>query len=129
MLSIETVFAEIHQRYQATPCYLWQKLPDYAVFRHANRGKWFAVSMFVTADKLGLTTKQTLWIINSKASPELIEFLRNQAGIYPAYHMNKKHWLSLNMAEIEPSLFWQLLDESFQLTENKKSHPNTSGDF
>lgn len=37
-------------------------------------------------------------------------------GIYPAYHMNKEHWLSLHLSEIDEALLFELLDESFALT-------------
>ena len=75
--------------------------------------------MNIPAHKLGRENDEEIWVVNVKAKPEEIGSLRMMKGIYPAYHMNKEHWLSLNLAEIDETLLYELVDESFCLTFKK----------
>ena len=46
--------------------------------------------------------------------------LTQQKGIYPAFHMNKKYWLSLPLDDtLTDQELFSLLDTSFQLTKKK----------
>ncbi|OOF43691.1 MmcQ/YjbR family DNA-binding protein [Rodentibacter trehalosifermentans] len=118
-MNISTLISQIKQRYHTQAEYPWAKFPDYAVFRHQNNRKWFAVLMEVRADKIGIEGEEKIAILNVKANPEEIGSLRMIKGVYPAYHMNKEHWLSLHLAEIDEKLLFELLDESFSLTIKK----------
>ncbi|OOF37999.1 MmcQ protein [Rodentibacter mrazii] len=115
-MNISTLSAEIKQRYHTQAEYPWAKFPNYAVFRHQRNHKWFAVLMVVDAGKIGMLKEGKISIINVKANPEEIGSLRMIKGVYPAYHMNKEHWLSLHLSEIDEALLFELLDESFALT-------------
>ena len=99
-----TLSSYIQQHYGIEPEYPWTKYPDYAVFRHSHHRKWFALLMNIPAHKLGLENDAEIWVVNVKAKSEEIGSLRMMNGIYPAYHMNKEHWLSLNLAEINDKL-------------------------
>lgn len=123
-----TFITKITARYSAEPEYLWKSSPDFAVFRHQNNHKWFAIFMPIEATKIGLESNDKIPVLNVKAKPEEIGSLRMIKGIYPAYHMNKEHWVSLNLAEIDEALLFELIDGSFDLTakpnklgENKKN--------
>ncbi|MBF0752318.1 MULTISPECIES: MmcQ/YjbR family DNA-binding protein [unclassified Pasteurella] len=118
-MNLSTLLVQIEQRYHIQAEYPWAKFPDYAVFRHQSHRKWFAILMVVEASKIGILREGKVSIINVKAKPEEIGSLRMIKGIYPAYHMNKEHWISLNLAEIDEGLLFELLDESFTLTMKK----------
>jgi len=45
--------------------------------------------------------------------------MRAQAGILPAYHMSKEHWLSIELEQADDALIRQLIDDSFRLTQGK----------
>ena len=46
--------------------------------------------------------------------------LLKKAGIYPAFHMNKKYWLSLPLDDtLTDTELFSLLDKSFELTQKK----------
>ena len=111
------LITQITDHYSAEPEYLWKSSPDFAVFRHQNNRKWFAIFMPIEANKIGLNADTKIPVLNMKAKPEAIGSLRMIKGIYPAYHMNKEHWVSLNLAEIDEALLFELIDESFDLTE------------
>ncbi|OOF55602.1 MmcQ/YjbR family DNA-binding protein [Rodentibacter myodis] len=118
-MDVITLRTEIEQRYSTQAEYLWAKFPDYAVFRHQNNRKWFAILMPLESTKLGIKEEGKITIITLKAKLEEIGSLRMMEGVYPAYHMNKEHWLSLNLSEIDHNLLFELLDESFTLTAQK----------
>lgn len=44
----------------------------------------------------GLRT-EPMEIVNLKCEPDLIPNLIRESGIYHVYHMNKQHWISLDI--------------------------------
>ena len=56
--------------------------------------------------------------MNIKLRPAKIEQLVDRQHFYPAYHMNKKHWLTVMLQkDADISLVQELLAESYQLVE------------
>ena len=49
-----------------------------------------------------------------------MEYQRFKNGTYTAYHMNKVHWITVNLAEVNTVMIEKLLEESFNLTRTKK---------
>ena len=49
-----------------------EKNTTYAVLRHSDSGKWFALVMDITADKLGLDSDEEIDVLNVKARKEFI---------------------------------------------------------
>ena len=90
----EELEAYILNQYSTEPDYPWADMPRAAVFRHASNRKWFALVMEVPRNKLGLPGDAPLDIVNFKCDPILISSLRGEAGIFPAYHMNKTSWIT-----------------------------------
>ena len=93
----------IQNHYGVSPEYLWQDTPNVCVFRHQRNRKWFAVVMNdIPAAKLGLKENKSLNLINLKCNPELAKMiLIDHKNIFPAYHMNKKHWISVVLENCE----------------------------
>ncbi|MGV6988346.1 MmcQ/YjbR family DNA-binding protein [Testudinibacter sp. P80/BLE/0925] len=114
-MTAEQLIHYINTQYSAAPDYPWVKYPDYAVFRHADR-KWFCLLMKVEANKLGLHSEERLEVINLKAQPELVGALRAINGIFPAYHMNKEHWISVVLNRVAEQTIYELIDDSYRLT-------------
>ena len=64
-----------------------------------------------------LKSAEELEILNLKCKPDLVAILRDGDQILPAYHMNKKHWISVNLSsKIAPEQVEDLIDLSFELT-------------
>ena len=124
----QTLLTEIESRYGVLPEYLWRKYPDYAVFRHAENRKWFAVLLNPPGVRLGLAQTEAVWVLNVKALPENLVILRGMDGVLPAYHMNKSHWASLQLALLPTATILELLDDSFQLTRKRFSQPRNFHD-
>lgn len=89
------------------------------VFRH-DSGKWFAIAMKISADKLGKDKNMQIEVVNFKCAPEVIESIAGvEAGIYRAYHMNKNHWLTVALSECDDDTISWLLRISYDLTRRK----------
>ena len=107
----------ISETFSATGEQLFAKYPSFRVFRHLGSRKWFAVIMDIPRKNLGLSEDGEISVVNLKCDPILIGSFREESGIFPAWHMNKSHWLSAALdgtASNESLLF--LLDMSYELT-------------
>ena len=59
-------------------------------------------------------------VVNLKCEPDLIPNLINEKGIYPAYHMNKCHWISVDIECYEDlEKLKMIVDMSYRLVEKK----------
>ena len=86
--------AWIKGRFGAEPDFPWPDTPDYCVFRCPNE-KWFALVMKIKFRQLGLTGDEAVWVVNMKADNSEIPTLIDRKSIFPAWHMNKKHWITV----------------------------------
>ena len=99
----------------------WEDSPDAYTFKTAKRNKWYALFMTIPYKSLGLVAKGTLDVVNIKLPPEKVLDLIDRVHFYPAYHMNKKHWITIVLdKEVDEPLVQQLLEESYGLVEKLK---------
>lgn len=104
----------------------WLSAPSFAVYRHESNNKWFAVVMEISKAKLGIEEEGNVNVVNLKSDPLLIGSLILDKGIYPAYHMNKNHWITVCLDEsIEEDKVKWLLDLSYELTDKRKKKKNS----
>lgn len=110
----------IAEKYGVTPEYPWLSSPMHGVFRHESNRKWFAIIMRVSGTKLGLESDENIDVMNVKCDNILIGSLLGQSGFFPAYHMNKSHWISIALdgSAEEETVKW-LIDMSFSATAEK----------
>ncbi|OUT19748.1 MmcQ/YjbR family DNA-binding protein [Campylobacter concisus] len=96
---------------------IFPKYPNFSAFRHKKNEKWFALLMQLSASKLGLESDEMIEVLNLKCSPDLAMVLVDEEQIFKAYHMNKKHWISVNLnSKISQKTVFDLIDESFSLS-------------
>ena len=96
---------------------IFPKYPNFSAFRHKKNEKWFALLMQLSASKLGLESDEMIEVLNLKCSPDLAMVLVDEEQIFKAYHMNKKHWISVNLnSKISQKTVFDLIDESFTLS-------------
>lgn len=112
----------IKKKYKVSPEYPWKKYPDYAVFRHGDNNKWFALVMEVAGDKLGLGVADYVPVVNLKVDDLLYrDMLIQQDGIIPAYHMNKQQWITVFLdGSVKEEQVFDLIDMSFMATASAK---------
>lgn len=116
----------ILEHYDITPDYPWMKHPNFAVFRHSNNQKWFALVMDVQESKLGLPGASYINVVNLKCDPILIGSLRFEPGFFPAYHMNKDGWITVALdGSVPDEKIEMLLDMSYGMTTPKMRKQKT----
>lgn len=109
----------INEQYGAEAEYPWENEPEYSVFRHAGNRKWFAILMKIPKEKLDSEKSGAAQIMNVKCDPIMIGSFRKEKGFYPAYHMNKEHWLTIDLSEAEEEKIKWCIDISYGLTAPK----------
>lgn len=109
------------KQYGTEPDYPWIGLPNYAVLRHSDNRKWYAIIMDVPRNKLGLSGQTIIDILDIKCDPILGGSLRSDKGILPAYHMHRGNWLTvlLDGSVDLDKIFW-LLEMSFDMTASRQ---------
>lgn len=110
----------IEKTFGAKPEYLWKSAPSFAVFRHRDNLKWFAVVMDIEKSKLGLPSSDIVSVVNLKCETLLIDSLVQEQGIFRGYHMNKSYWITvaLDTSVDEEKIKW-LLEISFDETKKR----------
>ena len=111
----------------------YSTLPDYpfdedfetAVFRHADNRKWYAIVMKVSRRKLGLDSDEVIDVVNLKLPTEMFGSFGAENGAYPAYHMNKLHWVSVLLPDAPEDIVRFLLNVSFEVTSMRKKTKKT----
>ena len=107
--------AWIKTQFGAEPDYPWPDTPDYCVFRCPNE-KWFALVMKIKYRQLGLTGDEEVWVVNMKADQAEIPNLIDKKSIFPAWHMNKKHWITVLLtAATDFEKLCELTQKSYEL--------------
>ena len=117
----DELFAYIEQEYNAKPDYPWLDSPEGAVFRHGDNRKWFALSMPIPRRYAYPGETGEVDAVNLKCDPILSAMLRNEPGVFPAYHMSKVHWITVLLdGTADDDRLRFLLHQSFELTKSKK---------
>lgn len=108
---------QIYETYGIKPDFPWND--DNGVFRHLDTRKWFSLIMYVSLDALLKNGDgHMLNIINVKIDTSKRNELYEIKGIYPAFHMNHKMWVSIALDEtISDDKIMKLIQCSFDLTE------------
>ena len=95
----EDYLAFIKSEFSAEPDFPWDDSPDACVFRCPNR-KWFGLMMKIKYRQLGLTGDEEVWVVNIKADADEIPKLVDHKSIFPAWHMNKKYWITILLTAV-----------------------------
>lgn len=103
-------------------------LPDYpfdedfetAVLRHADNRKWYALVMRVSRRKFGFDSDEVIEVVNLKLPTEMFGSFGASDGVYPAYHMNKLHWISVLLPDAPNDVVQLLVNVSFEATMGKQ---------
>ncbi|WP_105096684.1 MmcQ/YjbR family DNA-binding protein [Streptococcus suis] len=118
----------IKEQWGDLPDYPFAKLPTYGAFRHPNNNKWYALVSQISKGRLdGSADQELVEIVNLKVDGREIAELLSQSGIYPAYHMSKKTWVSVLLDDtVEDQTVFALLEKSRYLV-GPKSYKAAQG--
>ena len=112
---------EIFARYGDAPEFPWKKYDDYGVFRNPDSRKWYALIMNIDKSRLDKKLSGDIEIVNLKLDADKIPELLKLAGFYPAYHMNKKSWITITLDDsVSDDVLLELVAESHDFTISRK---------
>ena len=107
----------IDLQYGREPEHLWQRSPEDAIFRRGDNQKWFAGIFHVRRNKVEPNAgDEVVEILDIRCAPDMIDFIVDKQKIFPGWHMNKRHWITIILDGRMPMRqIKQLLDASFEL--------------
>ena len=122
---------QIKEQWGDLPDYPFAKLPTYGAFRHPANQKWYALVTQVKRGQLdGSSDQELVEIVNLKVDSREIAELLSQSGLYPAYHMSKKTWVSVLLDEtVDDSAIFALLEKSRYLVGPKSYKAEQGPDY
>ena len=112
-------FAHCHATYGTLPDYPFDEDFETAVLRHGDNRKWYAIVMRVSRRKFGFDRDEVIDVVNLKLPTEMFGSFGAADGVYPAYHMNKLHWISVLLADAPKEVVAFLTSVSFEATKVK----------
>ena len=112
------IMTQVQEQYGNQLEYLWEKSPDTAVLRHEGNQKWYAVLMKISWDKLEKGRVGLVEAVNLKHD-QVVDLLSHK-GIYLAFHMNKRYWISVALDDtLSDEKVLGLIEKSWNLTSKK----------
>ena len=105
--------------YGTSPDHPFDEDFETAVLRHVDNRKWYAIVMKVSRRKFGIDSDEVIDVVNLKLPTEMFGSFGTSEGVYPAYHMNKLHWISALLPDAPKDMVHFLVNVSFEATKNK----------
>ena len=115
-------FEHCFNTYGTSPDYPFDEDFETAVLRHTDNRKWYAIVMRVSRRKFGIDSDEVIDVVNLKLPTEMFGSFDVTDGIYPAYHMNKLHWISVLLPDAQYDVVSFLVNASFEATKNKRKN-------
>ena len=102
--------------YSTSPDYPFDEDFVTAVLRHMDNRKWYAIAMRVSRRKFGFDSDEVIDVVNLNLPTEMFGSFGAPDGVYPAYHMNKLHWISVLLPDAPDDVVQFLVNVSFEAT-------------
>lgn len=113
---LQKIIAYVSLKYDDELEYLWKNSKN-AIWRRKDNHSWYGACLLVSKRKLGLNSDEIVEVINVRVQSDALENLIDHVHFFPAYHMNKKHWVSIVINEsISIEEVCHYLELSYQLT-------------
>ena len=105
--------------YGTVPDFPFDDWNESAVLRHSDSQKWYGIVMRIPRRKLGIASDELVDVVNLKLPTEMFGSFSPADGVYPAYHMNKLHWISVLLSDAQDDLIRFLTNVSYEATQAK----------
>ena len=112
------ILSYVHKTYHTKEEYPWKDMKEYFTLKVNN--KWYLLYMNIPYKSINKDKEGKVDVINVKLMPNEIESLIDYKTYYPAYHMNKKYWMTIvldNNAQFE--IVKSLIDRSYEIVSKK----------
>ncbi len=117
MQTRDDVIKYIKKQFDVEPDHPFKEYPKYLAFRHKDDQKWFALIMDVPKDRLGLDGTDEIDVLDVKVDPDVAGLLKQSKGYLPAYHMNKEHWITIVLGDVDSKQVQKMIKDSFKMTQ------------
>ena len=107
--------------YGTSPDYPFEENFETVVLRHADNKKWYAIAMRVSRRKFCFDSDEVIDVVNLKLPTEMFGSFGASDGVYPAFHMNKLHWITVLLPDAPDDVVKFLLNVSFEATKGKRN--------
>lgn len=110
------VIKYVQEKYKSEPEFLWEKFTNNAVLRRKDTNKWYGILIILPKNKIIPNAKGQVEILDLRAEPNTVIEITDNKKIFPGYHMNKKHWITIPLDGSVPiDEIFSLLDTSYKL--------------
>ncbi len=110
----------IIDKYGDLPKFPWKKGVEAGLFRNPLTKKWYALIMCIDKNKITEETGECE-VLNVKLNETKIAELLQRDGMYKAYHMNKKNWITILLdTTLDDEEIMAYVAESHSYTKKKK---------
>jgi len=118
----DLVIKYISDKYKDNLECLWKKAPNDGIFRNKVNGKWYALIMNISEDKLGISSTDKVDVIDLMHQKDKIDDVIDNKKVYPGYHMNKKSWITIKLDDsVDINYIYDLIDNSYNISIKKKN--------
>lgn len=117
----KALVAYVQKKYGRTLEFLWAKLPLCAIWRRADNDKWFGAVMTIPQNKIiPGAPAEMIEILDIRCAPDMLDFIVDKKKIFPGWHMNKNHWITVPLdGRLTLRDIYKLLDASYQIAGQK----------
>lgn len=109
----------------------WESDPSYTVLRHSDNRKWFALIFDASIEQLlrlkddnlvrEYASGERIDVVNLKVEPDMIEDIVQLPGVLPAFHMNRRHWITALLdGSVDLNTLAPLVEMSYNSTMKKR---------
>lgn len=123
----ERLDAYVYKKYGIEAEILPFSRENYAVYRHEDTGRWFAVFIVKERSAFGLDGEGLLEVVSVKVKdPMLADSLMQQPGFLRGYPSRKWNWVTVELdgtVPFEDVCRW--VDESYRATKTKSKNMRT----
>lgn len=110
----------VKEKYNTLPIFPWEDYPTYCTLNESKKNKWYGLIMNIPYKVLGIDKESSVDVINIKLESEKIKKLVDNKIFFPAYHMNKKYWITILLnSNVSFEKIIELIDESYKLVSKK----------
>ena len=101
--------------------FLWEATPENGALRNPKNKKWFAVLLgSLPKSKLGIKSGDKADVLNLKCDPIFNFAVVDNIRVFPGYHMNKEHWISVLLDGSLPfEELKALVDMSYEIVDRR----------
>ena len=105
--------------FRVSPDYPFDEDFETAVLRHWEQPQVVRNRDAGSRRKFGFDSDETVEVVNLKLPVEMFGSFGKAEGVYPAYHMNKLHWISVLLPDAPDDVVCFLTTVSYEATKSK----------